>query len=428
MRVEDNVKDVNDLDFNINDMAVNTEYNFHSLDVPFVDTGEIFPIGLDVGFSAVKTYSMHGHHKFPSLITPVSEEELAKVLFRNNSTIAYRDKNITNKIWLIGEIVSESTGSRIAEDEDKLYTDQRVGSKENIILNRMGIALSLMNKKGIIKKNAEIRMAVGLPDRSSDLIKKYKEQLSGYHEFEIQLGRSEKWIPISFVIKKENIDVLSQPFGTLLSIALNRQGKVIDKELLEQKRSLIFDGGFGTIDTFVLQSGRVGKCLTWKTRAMKSIYEKLIKICLDQIDRKIGLHQINRFLSLPKEERSIKSGVVTWHFDADLNNLIKDMAKENITELLTSYDTFNDIDILIMTGGTSKVLYPYFVVGITNLEIKIAELKDAENPEENFNCVYANAVGFFNYVLMKYRLEINYKEPANELTISEAAITRKNNK
>lgn len=34
MRVQDNIKNFDDLSINVSDMAVTTEYNFHKLDIP----------------------------------------------------------------------------------------------------------------------------------------------------------------------------------------------------------------------------------------------------------------------------------------------------------------------------------------------------------------------------------------------------------
>jgi hypothetical protein len=422
MRVQDNIKNFDDLSINVSDMAVTTEYNFHKLDIPFIDLSTVFLVGVDVGFSSVKVYSVYGRHKFPSLVYPIEAEDIKKVLFKKDTFIAYRDKDKTGKTWLVGDVISETKHEKIA-DEYKLFTEKRVGSDENIVLNRVGIALSLMQKPGKFKRDAEIKIAVGLPEEYDLYASTLIDQLSGYHEFELQIGKNEEWIPVSFIIREENIDVLSQPFGTLLSIAVNRKGEIIDEYLLQRAKCCVCDSGFLTSDTFILQGGMVGDCITWENRAMKAIYEKLLDKCKAATNRDLGLHQINNYLMQPKEKRYISYGRGgSWQIDPVLNELIDQFAKENIKELSTFYDNFNEIDLMIMTGGTSKLYYPYFIVGLPNLEIRIAEKHDSKKDYENFNCVFANCVGFFNYVIMKYRAEINFTEPKEEI-INEAAAT-----
>ena len=89
---------------------------------------------------------------------------------------------------MVGDVISETKHEKIA-DEYKLFTEKRVGSDENIVLNRVGIALSLMQKPGKFKRDAEIKIAVGLPEEYDLYASTLIDQLSGYHEFELQIAK-----------------------------------------------------------------------------------------------------------------------------------------------------------------------------------------------------------------------------------------------
>jgi len=421
---ESNINSEN-INIDISEIATKTEYNFHNLNIPFINTNEIFPIGLDVGYSSTKVYSMYGYHKFPSLVKSLRDWEVKNYIFKKDTFIMYRDEDTTKKHWLVGDLVAETGSDKATTDEDMVLSTNRVGSFENLVLNRVGIALGLLTPELTIKKNPEINIAIGLPEKFMDFEQPYTDQLKGYHKFEIQIGTSD-WIPVAFTIEEDRIDVLSQPYGTLLSVAANRQGRITDQTLLEASTALVYDAGYGTVDPFVIKNGSISDedSTTWMDMAMKEIHLKLLYIGKEITGRTLSFRQINHLLSLPEDKRYVQHHLgKKWYFDSDLKNCINEVANDNIRELKQKYREFNDIDVIIMTGGTSKVFYPYFSTLIPNIKIKIAEVNDAKKPEDNFDCVFANTVGFFNYVVMKLRIASNYTDEIKTSKFEEAVVT-----
>ncbi|QUH22083.1 ParM/StbA family protein [Alkaliphilus sp. B6464] len=398
---------------NVGGMAAETEYNFRNLNIPFItDIREMMPIGLDVGFSATKIFSMFGYHKYPSVVRKIRKRDLDNIKYSDDCYILYKTSD--RDIWLVGHAVINRTFDQLT-NEDTLYTENRLNSEENLVLNRVGIALALMKDDFSFVKNPAIRLCVGLPEKQVDShADSYIDLLMGHHEFEIKIG-SRDWQKIKVDVEEENISVLSQPFGTLLSLASDRKGKIINENLLKKDRTLIYDGGFGTIDTFLIENGNIVNSTTDPTLAMKDIFNEARDTIAEKTDIMLQLHQFNYYLSKDQGERFIwYNGNQKYDLDPDIKLSTINFAEDNIKMLNQQYRGFNNVDSIIVTGGTGKVFFPFFQLNIPK-NIQLAEVKDSTDKNEDFDCVYANSVGFFNYIIINYRDEIGYIEEAKEV-------------
>ena len=411
-----------DVQIDVRGMANKTNFNFHKLNIPFLKNNEPVLIGLDVGYSSTKVVSNLGYHIFPSLVTPIEKQDEDKYTsFPKKTTLLYRDNNVTRKTWLVGDIIIEGIQEKL-DNQDFLYGSNRIGTDENLVLNRVGLALALLKEDKSFIKNPEVRITVGLPAQYFSHENEYKSQLIGYHNFELFING--EWVEIKVDIPADDLNVMSQPMGTLFSLALNRQGQIIDEKLISSARLVIFDGGFGTVDTYVLTNGTTGKCKTWEKQGMRTVYERTLYQCEEETGRNLGFNRLNFILAKPEAERVVRyNGKNKWFVDPTVKTNIDIIAEDNIKSINKTYNYLNDVDLFIMTGGTGKVLYPYFKLAL-NIPMRLAEKTDSKYPEENFDSVFSICVGFFNHSALKYRTEINYDNYEEVIEAdNEAAVT-----
>lgn len=416
-------KDGNEIDINVQNMSANTKYNFRKLKIPFVtNPHKMLPIGLDVGFSSTKIFSIFGFHKFPSVVKKIPKNKLKDIKYPDNNYIIIKLNE--RNYYLVGDSVVNRTSDEIT-NEDTLFTQNRLNSKENLILNRTGIALALMQDDFSFIENPSIRLCLGLPEKYVETHQQeYIDLLKGHHNFEIKIGNND-WKEIDFSIKEENIYVISQPFGTLLSLASDIKGKIINESLLQSGRTLLYDGGFGTIDDFLIENGAIVNSNTDDSLAMKSVFEEIKEEINEQTNENIQVHKLNYYMK-QKDERFIwYKGNQKFNIDPVVQKSVCNFAQDNIEILESRYRGFNNVDCIVMTGGTGKAFYPYFKMYIPK-EIILAEVENSEDPNEDFDCVYANSVGFFKFVVINYRDEIDYIEDIIDIkdTVEEVAVDK----
>lgn len=407
--------------------ATRTEFNFHSIKLPFLDTDKVVPMGLDIGYSTVKVYSVFGTHIFPSFPIKVHND---LSLVNKETYIKYKDEN--DKLWYIGEMARKviETGE-IPTQTKTLYGKQRIYSDEYLVLLRLGVFFGLLkkyNENGLeMAKNVKLKIMSGLPENyiKGDT-KTLKERFHGHHSFKVQLGDHD-WINVSFDIdmNDDDIQVISQPFGTLWSLAANRYGKVTNVDFLK-KQVLIFDGGFHTVDTFYNMSGiGQGTSSTWDDCAMHEVYRRTVrdiaKATNDQAD--IPIYMMDKYIDSDKPGEVFYGRKQKYQFRQDLLKNLEDVAKEAIRQLNTVYNHLLDIDILVITGGTGKAFYPWFArefESLEGLEVVLAEKTNGKNSIDNFDSVFANVVGYFNCLVSMIRNETGYREEKETATMVAA--------
>lgn len=402
-------KDAN-IKTSISDYAPKTSFNFHKLEIPFSVEENITPIGLDIGYSSTKVSSMQGNYLFPSL--PVRVMEDFSLIVDDNS-IRYRDEE--GNIWYVGDLARSILDSRqILTQTNTLYSSQRVMSKEYLILLRVGIFFGLIKKEGedefVLSLPSKIKVKTGLPEQYIDRDReRLKERFIGHHYFEIKVG-DRKWQKVSFDIEEGDISVISQPFGTLWSLVANRQGEIVDENLLK-KEVLIYDGGQQTADTYYNKSGLKGDNSTWETLSMLAVIRD-VKRSVNKATKGMANFEDYEFdklitADIPGELTYGRANY--YNFSSDILDSTEKVAKEAMYELDVVYDYLNAIDVLILTGGTGLAFYEYFkkYYDLPRLEVRLAEKKNSENPAENFNAIQANAVGFLNCLVAELKHQFN---------------------
>lgn len=345
---------------NISEFAPKTEFLFYdkSIEVAFLKGKDIIPIGLDIGYSSTKVCSIFGKHIFPSFPIRMAEDS---TVFDKETNIKYKDEN--GDLWYVGDLAYNTLESgKSLYQENILYSKSRIRSEEYLVLLRVGLFLGLLTKDFNIPKKFTLKVKTGLPDQyMMDDRTTLKERFIGHHHYSVKIG-SHNWTTVSFDIDEDDISVISQPFGTLWSIAANIHGDIVNSDLFDSTNVLIFDGGYHTVDTYFNKAGSKGTSSTWTNIAMNEIYKKTRRKIYE------GTHE-NKYMrqyEIVKYLKSSRPGEVPysnkqWYaFDKDLIENTEEVAREAIRQLMVTYENLDDVDVIVCTGGTGKAFYPIF--------------------------------------------------------------------
>lgn len=391
-----------------------TEFKFHNLIIPFLKELNINAVALDIGYNGLKIYSIYGKHIIPSLpINMGKERRLEKsVIGYNETAIQYKDEN--NFVWFVGDIAIDMIDSgKATYNYETLYGKTRITTPEYLVLLRTGIALSLIKNMDELKKpNYKIKpdnlkIMTGLPEDWMGDKEKLVSVFSGIHKFSIKVGNS-SWIPVTIELNEgkdtKDVFVMSQPKGTIFSMATSVYGDIIKPDLLLNNNVLVFDGGFRTNDLYYMKKGQKAHSTSITESAMFEVYRDVCDDIFDETNqtREIRVYELDRYIlddnkivyiepSKDENEPPIKK---TYNFKNLIDKHTEEYAKRSISKLNNLYLNFQDVDYVICTGGTGEAYFPYFKKLIPT-EVILAKKEDGNNPAENFIPVFANVIGFF---------------------------------
>lgn len=390
--------------------ASKTFSKFHSLNIPFVSQSEAEPVSVDVGYGGVKVFSMKGIHSFPSLLFRIRKDNL---MMDSDTDIKYKDEY--GNLWYIGDRARDSleTGSRQI-DGDEFYSNKRLMTDEYLILMRVAIYLGLCDENYRFSlKNKHVRLCTGLPEED---VEKYSGQLrkaiAGHHYFQISVGGRE-WQKVNFDIDSDDIEILSQPMGTIYSMAFDLYGNIPRADLITDKNVLVLDGGMFTFDTYLSNRADQGTSKTWEDFAMYEVHLKVRDIIHENTGRYINEFDIEKYIIDKDHPCTIRyKGNQRYYFGDDYLETVRLMSQQLARKLKRTYDEFNDIDVVIATGGTGMVYYPYLKEMLSVDELLLAESKGGELGE--FDAVFSNVVGFFKFLTYLIKME----EAEGEVTVS----------
>lgn len=393
-----------------------TEFKFHDLKIPSVCKSNEEPVAIDVGYGGVKVFSMHGMHSFPSILFRVKRDS---TFLDNETDIKYIDEN--GNLWYIGDRARDSLepGSRQI-DSDEFYSEKRLETDEFLILMRISIYLGLCNSDFQFNlNNKRIRLCTGLPEEDVERdSSKLRKIISGHHYFKISIGGRE-FVKVNFDIEEDDIEILSQPQGTIYSMAFDIYGNIPREDLIIDKNVLVLDGGMYTFDTYLSNRADQGISKTWEDFAMHEVHLHVRDIIKEKTGRYINEFDIEKYMMDDRNPSTIRyDGNQRYYFGDAYLNTVKEMATALVKKLKRTYDNFNDVDTVIVTGGTGKAYYPYLEQLIPVDEIMLAERNDTALG--HFDAIFSNVVGFFKFIV--------YLICANAIDNQEVAVSIEDNK
>ena len=326
-------------------------------------------IAVDIGFSSVKGLAPNKRFCFPSYVKKMN----SSLMSIDEEDIYYRDKDGT---YLIGTKAQDLVRADDTNDTDSSFDRNRYFTKEFVILARTAVAIGLMNneERG---NQGQLRPFVqtGLPAAylKADA-PKIKAAFSQPGTYEIKIG-SGKWLQFENTLKSSDINVTSQPAGTLNSILFDDNGEPRKQaRQIMEKNIIIADIGFGTFDPY----GVVNREKVLEESINNLGMKRVLEVASEYIYK-----EFNMDIKIPQMRKCMKDGyfkIVDIQqmtskkipLDNYIERACKEVATQAATKLYEMAGYFQDYDILVVTGGPGAAWFDYFkeaLAGMEDLEI-----------------------------------------------------------
>ncbi len=319
------------------------------------------PLGIDIGYSAVKACSAPGSVvEFPSVVgTPDTARFSMDAGADDLISVGGHDA-------LVGyDAVLQSR--MLQRREDRYWYSTR----EYTMLYYKALASSVSED--------DLYVVSGLPVAYYDDRKHLHDMLIGRHEFTTQ----GTYVRNYRVVK---CTVIPQPFGTVLAQVLNWEGNIQNAELAQGAVGVIDCGGKTTnllhcvkMSEIARATGSVNAGAWDAVRAMRTLLEvKFPK--LEIRDHDIVQAMVQGFVKLYGVQEDIKEMV-----DA----VITPLADQIIAQATQLWGSGADLDIVLVTGGGALLLFGNYITSAYPHAVIV------DNP------VQANAVGYYKLAVRK---------------------------
>lgn len=359
-------------------------------------TSNYWGISIDIGYSSVKTFSPNVIASFPSYAKQVEYGTADRSIGELEKTcIAYRDEH--NNEFFVGAVAQDSV--RVGDNDNStasLYIKDRYFTPEFKAIARVGLALSMMRNQYGDPSGKTVHVQTGLPpaymatDRDNLI-----DALAGEHKFFVKLGQR-GWMEFAFVIERENVDVMPQPMGTLISVATDRNGgPTPEAKSYFASNLLIFDPGFKTLDTFTISNHYVEDAKTWDNLGMHRVLTETARVIKEQYDTVIPVPAMQKLLGegVFKTRFDYKTRTSkTIEFAGLLNEANKRVCDEALNTLDGYYNFLQNVNYLVVTGGTGAAWYKMIqnhYAGIDGLRVLSGAANDTI-PE-----IFSNVRGYY---------------------------------
>ena len=363
--------------------------------------GSSWLVALDIGYSAVKVFSPNMIARFPSYARPVSPNQ-AIMGTLPESYIFYEDLQ-THETWCVGESAYALIDRNDTSDSDAaLYGRERYGNPMFRVIARTGLGLAMMKNNFGDPAGKPIFLQTGLPQKYKKMdTPLFMDALVGKHDFKIQIG-SGKEMEYHIELTERDIHVMSQPMGTLFSVATDRNHAFVpDAGKYFSKNVLVFDPGFGTLDLFPIKAHMVGAGETFDNLGMKRVLQETINGINERYaPQEITIPAMQKYLETGKvriiDRRSFEAKDVS--FDDILSAANKKVCAEAI-ERMTQVVSLFDYDYLIITGGTGAAWSTMIRERLKNLSTLTIIDGNQNDPLPH---VFSNVRGYYNYRYQKF--------------------------
>ena len=361
-----------------------------------------WPMGIDYGFSSTVGFGPNHDFSFPSFAKELNANFIIEV--NEPEDIQYKDEN--GNVWAVGQYAQNM--AKQSDVSDTLVTTcgrNRYNTPMFKVLIRTGLALAMKEKSDRTLDSRIPMLVTGLPALyvKEDSIK-LKKSISGEHEFDIKIGNG-PWTHYSFKILTENIIVIPQPISALFSSICKKDGNFIENaDKILTSNTLIFDGGHGTFDAALISLNQIEPeyMYTDEKFGMKIVLSKTI----DKIHKKSGVYYppqaFQKCLSdgyyIEFDEDTLASTPVP--FDDILEESSKEVCMAMLKKSKEIYNSFRDIDNIILAGGTCAAWENYIR---DFLKAKEDTMVISSNENESLPMYFSIARGYYMYLLQKLK-------------------------
>ena len=352
----------------------------------------IWEIALDLGYSAVKLFSPNKVASFPSYAKRI-DDTFQFAGQAPKEAIIYKN-NVTNEMWLVGEVAQNTiTSGDTSDSESSLYGRERYENPMFTVIASCGLGIGLLENDLAAPKDDKIVLETGLPERymndKADLI----DALAGSYNFSLKLGASD-WKSFVFEIDRADIDVMSQPKGTLFSVCMKNDGQfTADARKYLQTSGIVFDPGFGTLDIFPIYEGTVRNGETYSDLGMKRVLAETSKTILEKYKVEIPVPQMQKYLDRGTVRFVDRKKFISkdYPFDDILAASSNMVCKEAIKRMASAIN-LGDYNYLIITGGTGAAWYHHIEETFKDFG-SLTLIKGNQNDDLSF--IYSNVRGYY---------------------------------
>jgi len=204
-------------------------------------------------------------------------------------------------------------------------------------------------------------------------------------------------------IQKDNVKVISQPMGTLLSIATLFNGMLsTDAEKYFKSKLLVFDPGFGTADYFPIKNSRPAESQTFDNLGMKQVLYDVSEQIKKKYNIDIPVPAFQPFLETGKvnqfDRKKMKSKSID--FSDILEECSKSVCMQNIEKMKELYNYLQEMDYLVITGGCGAAWSSYirdYFSDMENLTII------SGNQNDKLPYIFSTVRGYYMFMIQSLR-------------------------
>ena len=363
-------------------------------------TDKAWGIAIDVGYSAVKVFSPNVIASFPSYARRVEYGTADHPIGGLEKTcIAYRDEN--NNEYFVGATAQDSIKVSDADSSTAaLYVKNRYLTDEFKAISRVGLALGMMKNQYGDPAGKVLHVKTGLPPEylqtDSDVL---KNCFVGHHKFSVKLGIN-SWLHFEFDLLPNNVSVMPQPMGTLVSIATDKNGGAVpEAKDYFSSNLIIVDPGFGTMDTFAIKSHFLDTSKTWDNLGMHRVLSETSKLIKEKYATTIPVHAMQKALG-DGYFRTAFDPITRQSKTIEFADLLYEANRKVCEEALKTIDSFynylQDQDYLVITGGTGAAwtnMIRNYYQGIESLKVIDGNINDT------ISAIFSNVRGYYMTLL-----------------------------
>ena len=330
-------------------------------------------LGIDIGFGFTKATNGKDTLIFKSLFGDAADIQFWAD-FGDDTPTDHIHVTIDGKSYFIGDLAEQqSSVLHFTLDQEKLIT-------EFVRILSLTVAGMFQQKGASI--NVPINVVSGLPiGYFKQNHERFDELLTGHHTivYHSQDGRE-----ITKEIYINKIRMLPQPMGSILNLLMNEKGKIVDRELANQKVGVV-DIGFRTTDFIILDRLRY---IDRGSRTIDSGISKGFSFIANKLREKAGVSVELYRLYRAAETGTIKMRGHGFAFAKIRDQVYSQLAGTIANEIDRLWADDWDIDTIILSGGGCRELAQYLQPLITGNVIPVDLSKD---PRLN------NVLGYMKY-------------------------------
>ncbi len=297
-------------------------------------------IGIDIGFGYTKATDGTKETIFKSILGEATEIQFQDELFPRKKQ-EFLSISLDGKNYFVGDLAERQSNVRLFTLDQSQFIAQ------------FARILALVSLGNLVENFENVSVITGLP---VGYYKQFKDALAtsmlGEHKFSFFKGNGEE---VEKNITVGKVRIIPQPYGSLLSIFLDEEGKVKNADFFKQKIGVI-DIGFRTTDYIVSDK------LQYSERGSKTTdngISKAFSIIANKLREKSGVNvEIFKLY-----DYLIKGSVKIKGKEYDLTGIREQVLQQLAAQIASDAERFWvddwDMDSILISGGGGALLEKY---------------------------------------------------------------------